>query len=833
MFQIVGAQDITSIKGKVYNVVTQEPILGAVVTFSGDKKGVSTDYAGSFFISNSLDLDRVNINILGYEPMSFLIPKGEHTNQNVYLLPKELELNEVQITSEKEKYDKNNNPAILLIQKVIQNKKSNSIYSQKNYKFDEYQYFMLGIDDLDDISEKPNKYEKFREYADSSKIDKKLILPITLKEKISDIVVGENQNKLKHTIKAQQIIGIDENMEQEAIEQYIENTLPKININDNYITLLNKNFVSPLSSTQATSFYKWYLGDTILIDNERIVDLSFIPFNSMELGFRGKMAINIDNNFALQNIELVTPKNIDLNWIKDLYFTIDLKKADFDDVWYPNQTILAINISLMDIAKLYVEKSWTINHVERLKENKNNFTDQNDLEYLENYNSRDEYYWENARPENFNMHLKMENMMKELRNTRVLKIFTIFGDIAQMGFLPLTKNPKTNKFEIGDLRSLYSFNHVEGSRFRLGIATTSNFNKHLYFYLYGAYGTKDRTFKYFAQSAWSFKDTKKHKDEYPKNVLSLSMQYDMQALGQSFNQAERDNILMSFTSAKSDRLIYNKNIVMKYEREYYNGFSYKLSFGNYILSPAGRTKFEKKNDLNEIISIKDFKNTLASIELKYAVKERFTQQRSKRFILPSEKFIVSFIYERGMKGVFSSEFNYDKIHLEFQKYIWFTPYGELDFRGSYQQVFGKTPFPLLITPDANTSFTSQNFGFYLIKPLEFIHDRQVSGEINYHLGGYIFNKLPLIKKMKLREVAGFRGFYGGLRQENSPYGNSQNTMFPNNTIRTMEHIPYMEYNIGIENIFKFFRVDYIRRLNYKDYEGVKNSGFRFMVQFQF
>ena len=113
-----------------------------------------------------------------------------------------------------------------------------------------------------------------------------------------------------------------------------------------------------------------------------------------------------------------------------------------------------------------------------------------------------------------------------------------------------------------------------------------------------------------------------------------------------------------------------------------------------------------------------------------------------------------------------------------------------------------------------------------------MHDAQASWEIYYHMGGWFLNRVPFLKVLKWREVFGFRGFIGSLSNKNNPEHNKNLLIFPQDTYITNRG-PYMEYNIGIENIFKLFRIDYVRRINYLDHPNVDKDGFRVSFELNF
>jgi hypothetical protein len=118
--------------------------------------------------------------------------------------------------------------------------------------------------------------------------------------------------------------------------------------------------------------------------------------------------------------------------------------------------------------------------------------------------------------------------------------------------------------------------------------------------------------------------------------------------------------------------------------------------------------------------------------------------------------------------------------------------------------------------------------------MEFVNDQYLSWDITYFANGALFNRIPLIKYMKLREVVSFKGLYGSLSDKNNPALNNNLLRFPANALcREMDKMPYMEMSVGLDNIFTILRVDYVWRLTYRDTPGVDKNGVRIALHFSF
>lgn len=826
------AQVVTTFTGTVIDASTKEPIPFAVVAFDNTTVAAYTSESGKFAISNRRNYTKVTVSLIGYKSQTFNIPAQKTTVQEIFLESTDTQLSEVVVKPKKEKYSKKDNPAVELIKKVIANKPKNNITAQDNYQYKEYERYIFAFNDFDPESGQFKNYKFLSNYVDSSIINSKPILPFSVREKVTDVFYRKSPKTEKRIVKGEKIEGLDQALEQEGLEAFIKETFQSVNIYDNYITMLMNNFVGPLSDHQAVSFYKWYLGDTVSIEQDKYVRLDFAPFNSRDIGFTGNLYISLDSTYAVKKAVLKAPKNINVNWVTDMTVHLDYDKNE-DGIWVPKEYRTAMDLSIYNALKLYVDKTVTIeDFIPNMPlDLVYNLSDPEMFE--KDYNKRSSDFWVTHRPPAHQKDHKVGALMSQMKDVFLINMFFKVGNILLTGYVPLDKDPDKNKFELGTVRTLYSYNPTEGNRFRLTGATTKNFHPHLFLYGYGAYGTRDERFKYLGEVTWAFNKVKNNKEEFPINHLSFTYKNDMNALGQRFTQAERDNILLSLSTSKKTKMTYNRQTTLKYHREYHGGFSFKLQGQTNTERAAGSLLFEKRDAAGQLYTIDQIKNTEGTVVLRYAFNEKFMQQRRRREPLPSEKTIIELSNTTALKGVLGGQYKFNKSALYVEKDFWVTPYGKLNANAKIEKLWGKAHYSSLIAPSSNNSFTLQSGSFYLVEPLEFIHDQQISWEVYYRMGGWIFNKIPLIRELKLREVFGFRGLYGTLSDKNNPAKNLEQMVFPEGSTQTSGRKPYMEYSIGIENIFNFFRVDYVRRINYLGNPDTNKHGFRFTYQMEF
>lgn len=821
----------TSIQGILRDSTTNEPIEFATVRFDGTDVGKLSDENGKFTLSNTKGKNEVVISLMGYESRRITIPVNKSTQLEIKLKAEGVQLSEIVIRPGKEKYSKKDNPAVELIKKVIANKYDYLITNQDYYMSDEYDRLMFALNDYKPGTGILKGLKFITKYADTSKIDNKPILPFSIRETLSNVYYRKDPKGTRRIVVAHQNEGLDEQMNTESMETVVAEVFKDVTITDNNINMLWQDFISPLSSIASVNFYKWYIIDTVMIDQKKYVNLGFVPFNTQDVGFIGNIYVQPEAPYAVKRVSFRVPKGINVNYVDNMLITQEYEEKS-PNLWVPLRFTTSIDLSMYGAAKFYVEKEKTFeNFIFNLPVDAA-FGTSSPIVYLSDYKKHDKKYWDASRPKAVNKDYRLGEMMDEFRANKLVDITLKTIDVLTSQYIPTNGNEEKNKVDLGTTLTFYSFNHLEGNRFRLTATTNKNFNPHFYLYGYLAYGTKDNKWKYYGEATWSFNQKKYHKDEFPKHNLSFGYKYDVNPLGQRFLQAERDNILLSFGARRYNNMTYDRMAEIDYIHEYHGGFSYNIYGRTHDEEAAGELKFQKMDDFGNLYEVGNLKTTEAGFDIRYAHGEKFFQQKRRRQALPSKGYTIVFSHIMGFEGVLGGQYKYNKSSLSFDKELWIAPYGRIGITVKGEKIWGSVPFPLLLSGNANSSITLQRGSFNLLSPLEFLNDSQFTWDVNYRMGGWLFNRIPVIKLLKLREVAGFKGFFGHLTKDNNPMYNKDLLVFPDN-VYAMGSVPYMEYSFGVENILSFFRVDYVRRVNYLNNPDVEKSGFRISFEFTF
>lgn len=827
---IAGAQ--TVIKGTITNSATHLPMPFVSVYFKGGK-GISSAEDGSYTLSTiNGKLTQIEFSYGGYKKIVKQVEAGKETVLDIEM--EQPVMNAVVIKTKRGKYSNKDNPAVELIRKVIDNKDKNRISA---YDFVQYQQYEKMELSLTNKPEKLMKNKLLKNYVfildnqDTDKVQGKALVPVYLEETISDKYFRKNPDKQKTFITGQKKVNFGEFVDNNGISSYVNKLYADIDVYENNIAILTNQFLSPVAGS-APTFYRFYIRDTVQEDGIQLVRLNFMPRNTSDLLFKGTLYVTLDGNYAVQKLNMSVSKNANLNWTRGLRIKQDFEKG-IDGRYH-----LAVSNMLAEFA--FSKNSDGGIMGERTVSFKNFVVDQpapdsiykrKELALGDEPPAASDSFWTTNRHQPLTaIEAKVYSNIDSLQN---MKSYRRFMDIAT---LVLAGYKSFGGYEVGPVNAFYSFNPVEGFRIRAGGRTTPKFSNRIYLENYLAYGFKDQKTKYFLSTAYSL--NKKSIYTFPMNYVKLSYQYDTKIPGQELQFVQEDNFLLSFKRGDNDKFLYNNIFKAEYVREFGKNISYTFGFKNWRQSPAGAITFDKKVN-NELVTVKDITTTELSAEIRWAPHEQFYQGKVYRTPIFNKYPIFKLRYIAGVKGLFNSEYNYHNVNLNIFKRVYFSQFGYADFSTEGGYIFGKLPYPLLTIHRANQTYAYQLNSFNLMNALEFISDHYASANMDYYFNGFILNKIPLLKKLKLREVASAKILYGGVRDENNPSTRQSYLDFPKNnttgaaTTYALNSKPYVEVSVGLANIFKLFRVDLVKRLTYLDNPGVSQWGIRSRVKFDF
>lgn len=708
------------------------------------------------------------------------------------------------------------NPAHVIFRNVIANKPINNKAKLDAYEYEVYNKVEFDLNNVKDKFTKRKVFNKFDFIFDNidSSENEKPYLPVLISEAISDFYYRRIPKNSKEIIKASRVSGVNN----ESLSQFMGQMYQQGNVYDDKINIFGKYFTSPFADN-GLLHYRYYLEDSANLDGYWCYKLIFMPKRKQELTFEGEVWVH-DTTYAIKEITGYIAEDANINFVKQLTIHQEFEQVE-KEVWMPTKDQLFVELNLVEKQMgFYGRKSTSYKNFVINKPREGEFYTADNIVVLDGALTKDNNYWEQNRHDSLTKNQK--NIYRMIDTLENLPIVHTYIDVIQT---VLSGYKILGPIELGPYFSIYSYNVVEGNRFRFGGRTSNDFSKKFEFSGYGAYGLKDEKFKYGFGSRINL--TKE-----PRRMLHLVYKNDVEQLGLSQNAFRSDDILSSFLRRNPyNKLSFTTEYRIALENEWFEGLTTTLLFRNYTVSPLGIISFNQKTPEGIVIPIPNVIASEISLYTRFAYKEQFLRGEFDRISLGTKKPIVEMHFTQGMKGVFNSQYEYQKLVLGFKHKIPLGIFGVFHYKAEAGKVFGTVPYPLLEIHPGNETFTYNKNAFNMMNLVEFISDEYASVNLEHHFEGLFLNKFPLIRKLKWREVASFKAIYGGINQKHlqlmdlPPFS------------RSLSAKPYMEASVGIENVFKILRLDLLWRLSYLNntYPGINVSLFalRFNIDFDF
>ena len=870
-------QEVTSISGTVVDGDTGETLPFVQIYFlkSTTNKGMvpseigtTSDIDGNFTISNTQGYNTLHFQMLGYKTEMLTLRKGQNRkNAKVKMTPDVYGLQDIVVTPKNRKrdYKRKGNPAVELIKNVIAHKDSFCVTAQDQYTAKSYSRMSFALDNIKVNWEKPfwRNFQFVQKYIDTTGVYPNVT--VSIREHMNTEYFQRKPHREKKILDKKRIFGVEDLLSTGSFQENISAIFKDVNINDNSMNLLFNRFVSPLSSTLAVTFYQYYIMDTIMVDGYPCIDLAFVPVNSESYGFTGHLYIVNDSTFRLKKYAINIPPDINLNFVSNYSVEHSYKQLE-NGVWAPDRTTTYAKFYVMNNTRGMLARQTKI------------YTDW-DLETpipRETFSSltADEVdvndstaqrlgmaAWDTLRPEPLTRYeSSVYDLVKEFTENPKLASMIATVNALTTEFVATTpaRDLDDSKFDFGPIYQFVSWNMLEGVRLRVGGVSTAKLHNQFFFRGYVAFGTTDLRPKYSGTLIYTFDKHRNQPYDGLRHHIQLTGQYDVEEPGQLTDVIRRDHILMSIPTS-TPTLGFSQYVFhakLEYMKEWRNKFSIKAAFDFTNNEAAGALSYNRMNwtmnadstwNLSKT-SIGSYRNYEGMVEFQYSPGSRVYIDRmgiESPFAIekdaPTFKLThyVGYLDDRHNGG---DGFIYNRTEFLFDKRFWFSAFGHLDLRVQTGMVWQKTPFTHLYIPQSSTSIFLANRAFNLMKPMEFLMDEYVSLYATYFFKGWIMNRIPGINKLKLRGVVSFSGVYGGLTKKNNPYLETGTGLyeFPHTawengiadnafdhdgyikdgfrTSSPIGKLPYMELTAGFENIFKFIRIDYVRRLTYNDYE---------------
>lgn len=799
IFSLAAYGQQTKVYGKVFDAKTKAPIDFAKVGFDESEVSTFSKEDGSFSIETYYASDSLVVFSFGYKIAKQKIQLDKSQEVTIYLTLDEDEIEGVVIKASGDP------PAIRILKRIIRNKPINNKKKLESYDYELYNKIQMDINNLDDQFGKGGVVKKLDfvlNYLDSNDKEGKT-LPILLTESVSDFYYLKSPPKKREVLKATRITGIEDLQ----INQLLGDIYMDINIYENYIDLFQRAFVSPISNA-AKNFYNYTLVDSMYIDNHFYFQIDFKPKRSGETTFEGTMLIN-DTTFAVKEFKANLSAVANVNFINGMYIEQYYDQVE-NEVWMQTHERLVIDLNLVKDAKtpgLYLRKSSSRYNFKINEVHSTDFYNSNSSSgVLEGARNRSDAYWDSIR--RTPLSLKEENiniMVDSLNNTPYFNLLKNSFFFLATGYYPLGE-----KLELGDLYNFVSTNPIEKFKMNISLRTSNNFSKIIEIGGRIGYGFYDRKIKGGGLVRINLSQRK-------RALLSIYANSDIEQYGSGTSAGNTFGNIAK--SAPLDKLFYVNKTGLSIEKDAGKDFILNFSAETRQIRSLGLAQFERLNSDNEIQPINTLKTTEFTFGFSWGKDRQFIDAVYSRALIGSRYPILTLETTVGAKGILGSQYNYQRFTFKLDHTRNTGAVGRISYGFSVGKYFGTAAYPFLKIHEGGQTFWFLKNAYNKMNYFEFISDTYADAYLEHHFQGLILDRIPGVKKLKWRLVVHSRATWGML-------SNKQNdaVMMPSFT-RRFGDTPYVEAGFGIENIFKFFRVDLIYRATHH-VPGVNPLGVR-------
>ena len=809
----------------------------ASVQYRGHKIAVSSDSQGKFSIEKHPGWV-LTVSALSYKSQTISVNEKMDFIE-VKLKDDSHKLNEVVVKTKRGKYSRKDNPAVELMRRVIAAKKKTDLSNHDYYQYDKYQKITLALNDLKK-EQLEGKFFSKRQYlldqVETSPYNGKLTLPVSIDETVSQHIYRKDPKTEKDIIKGQQSNGIGQVIQTgEILNTALKDAFTDVDIYDDYVRLLQYPFPSPIGRT-GISFYHYYIEDTVYVERDLCYHLQFIPANSQDFGFRGELYVLADSSLHVKKCNLYMPHNTDVNYVKNMKIEQEYTRLDNGEwVLSKDDMIAELHVNSM-LQDLLVVRNTRLTDYAFDELPKILFKGKAKVRHDMDAMNRDEAYWNKYRQVDLTKsESSMDSFIHRMENSKGFKYIIFFVKALMENYVEIGggTDGKKSKFDLGPVNTYISKNFVDGIRLRLAGRTMAALNPHFFWDGYAAYGTKSNDWYTGNIFTYSLNKKKNSPFEFPMRNLTFEVARDVTSPSDENLLHNKDNFFMTFRAATQDEmfLYHRQKLAFTYETDW--GFRFNTSLRFQSNRTVGNLHYYHLDGTE----VKKIRMTDLNVGINYNPGVTYVNTKQQRLPINLDSPEIGLSHTLGFKGFMGGQYHSNITKLSIYKRQWLGSWGYLDFHAIGQAQWNKVPFPMLILPPINLSYFEQESTISLMKDWEFLNDRQVFWALSWDMNGKLLNRIPLIKKLKWREWFAIKGVWGHLTDKNNPYleknqGDGRLFKFPKNS-HVMNDTPYWECVAGVHNIFKFFSVEYVKRLTYLNNNNIDKWGIRFGFMMSF
>ena len=821
---------MAQIRGVVIDAQTGDTILYPSATYKGHQIAVSGDARGQFTIDRH-DGWLLTISAVGYQSKEYAIKEGSTAFLNVKLKPDTRTLKSVVVKSRRNRYSRKDNPAVELMRRVIAAKKKTDLNNHDFYQYNKYQKITVAVNDIHPSDLDSGFFAKKQwliDQIETSPYNHKLILPLSVDETVTQHLYRKDPKSEKDIIMGQQSTGINQFLETgDIINTMLKDVFTDVDLYDNQVRLLQHPFTSPIGK-DAISFYRYYIEDTVYVDQNLCYHLQFLPNNQQDFGFRGDLYILADSTLHLKKCVLSIPKRSDVNFIDDLTLTQEYTKLPNGE-WVLSVDDMVVELKVAKfLSKALVVRTTRLSDYAFDKLPKQLFKGKASTRREANAMMRDEAFWNQYRTvELTKSEDGMSAFIHRIEQLKGFKYVLFAGKALVENFVETGDMYHPSKVDIGPVNTMLTSNFIDGLRTRVSAQTTANLNKHWFLSGYYAHGWRSRRNYYKGELTYSFNKKDYLPREFPKRTLTFTSTYDIMSPSDKFMHTDKDNVFTALKWAKVDKMMFYNRQQLQFEWESEGGLRSIVGVKTEEDKPAGALFFP----------VDHLRTTEFNVNFQFAPGRTYINTKQRRIPVNLEAPVFTLGHTMGVK-LLGGQYHYNFTEAGIFKRFWMNSWGKIDAYAKAGVQWNKVPYPLLIMPAANLSYITQDETFNMINNMEFLNDRYASLHVSWDLNGKLFNRIPLLKKLKWREYLGVKTLWGKLSDKNNPNllansGDPAVWAFPTGSYVMDPKRPYVELIAGIHNIFKLLHVEFVHRCNYNSLPTAKKNGVRFMLRVTF
>lgn len=802
----------TLVKGNIVDKYNK-PIAEANVIFDGETTGCKTDSSGNFTLKSNQKLRKVSVTYIGYYKKAITLAQDTTYNLTVILNENTTVLAEIKVLSKaKKRLNKKQNPAYTILESIWKHKKKNGLNLVKCYEFKKYTSTEIGYDNLDSIFLKKalaQNYDSVVNKMNQNEKNHKYFVPVELIEKTEKIYGNNLNHKLRVDTEGERDVGI---RQQGKILDKITNTFKEIDIYENNIEILGKTFVSPIS-TEGFATYDYTLADSVLVENKKFYTLNFYPRQTRDFAFYGSFTV-ADNSFAIVDIDMRTPKKMNLNFVRNfefkkwytilndsIYISTKNHYQGFFSLLSKDETEQGIYVVKKELYSDYIfenQKNTTFYE---------NIVVQNDAHQFD----KDPQYWLKLEDKET---INTNQVVNKVKDSNKIKNISGFIYILSDGFVNIFKG-----IQWGNIWATAARNDVEGIRLRFGLRTFKTENDKLRIETYTAYGLQDKKAKFGFEARYLAANN-------PRFIISTAYLNDNEQMGLTqFNgahlipEAARSSKAL-FNRGRNYLISHSEKKMLRFDFEPIKNLHIGVTGTHNFMESAAPDRFSQKHFDSRTKKIRgEVTDFTTDLYLTYTPTKQVSgfgvDEKTAYTLYPT----LMLNFKRGFKGIFGSNFNYNRIQAQYNKPIKLGSLGLLDATLGSGKTFEPLPLAILTAISSNQTYFLLPNTFALLDYYDFVADTYFEGHFEHHLNGFLLNKIPVVKKLNLRGLLTFRGVWGTISQGSIDINRSS-------IVYVAPTKPYFEYGFGFENIgygnIRPLRIDFIQRSDFENFNGPKN-----------